>query len=169
MDALQNSVLVLNASYEPINVVTSRRALVLVCGGKAIAQEPSGRFVRAGKTSLSVPAVIRLLVYSAVPKHTRSVSRKSIMIRDSHTCQYCRAPLPPARLTLDHVTPKSRGGKSTWENMVACCYPCNNRKGSRTPGEARMPLLKQPRQFGLHARTKLLSQGSESWSKYLFY
>jgi 5-methylcytosine-specific restriction endonuclease McrA len=169
MDALSSSVLVLNSSYEAVNVVTAKRAMVLVCKGAAIVQETAGGFLRTPRITLPVPAVIRLLVYRAVPKHTRSVSRKSIMIRDAYTCQYCRATLPAAKLTLDHVTPRSKAGKSTWENLVACCYPCNNRKGDRTPGEARMPLAKQPRQFGLHARHKLLSQGSELWGKYLFY
>lgn len=82
-------------------------------------------------------------------------------MRDSFTCQYCHKGLPAAKLTLDHVTPKSRGGKSTWENLAACCYACNNRKGDKTPAEARMP-------FGVHARHKFLSQGSELWRKYLF-
>lgn len=168
MDALSNSVLVLNASYEPINIATVKRALVLVCKGAAIVQEKSGHVLRTSKLHLPIPAVIRLLTYRAVPRQTRSVSRKSIMIRDGHSCQYCQANLPASKLTLDHVTPKSRGGKSTWENLVACCYPCNNRKGSRTPSEAKMPLARQPKQFGVHARHKLLSQGSELWGKYLF-
>lgn len=168
MDALSSSVLVLNASYEPINIASAKRALVLVCKGAAVVQEISGRTLKTARVSIPLPAVIRLLTYRAVPKHTRAVSRKSIMIRDSHTCQYCRATLTAAKLTLDHVTPRSRGGKSTWENLVACCYTCNNRKGDKTPGEARMVLARQPKQFGIHARHRLLSQGSELWSKYLF-
>jgi 5-methylcytosine-specific restriction endonuclease McrA len=169
MDTLHNSVLVLNSSYEAVNVVTVKRAFILICKGAAIVQESSGQVLHTSRMALPVPAVIRLLVYRAVPKHTRSVSRKSIMIRDSYTCQYCHATLPAAKLTLDHVTPKSKGGKSTWENLVAACYPCNNRKGNRTPVESRMVLLKQPKQFSLHARHKLLSQGSDLWGRYLFY
>src|SRR5262245_30623657 len=155
MDTLQSAVLVLNASYEPINICSARRAMVLVCKGAALVQEVSAHWVRSGKTRLPLPSVIRLLAYRAVPRVTRSVSRKSVMVRDGHTCQYCHSVLPPSKLTLDHVLPRSRGGRSTWENLVACCYPCNNRKGDRLPAEARMALLRPPRPFGLYARQKL--------------
>ncbi len=90
------------------------------------------------------------------------------MVRDSHTCQYCHSTLPPSKLTLDHVVPRSRGGRSTWENLVACCHPCNNKKGDRMPDEARMTLMRPPRPFGQHARHKLLGAGNEQWSQYLF-
>jgi 5-methylcytosine-specific restriction endonuclease McrA len=168
MDVLSNSVLVLNASYEPINVVSAKRALVLICKGAAIVQEKSAQVLRTARMNLPLPAVIRLLSYRNIPRRTHAVSRKGIMLRDGYACQYCQRGSSSAKLTLDHVTPKSRGGKSTWENLVACCYPCNNRKGDRTPAEARMPLARQPKQFGVHARHKLLSQGSELWGKYLF-
>ena len=168
MDVLSNSVLVLNASYEAINVCSVKRALVLVCKGAAMVQEKSVHVLRTPKFNLPLPAVIRLLTYRAVPRRPHAVSRKGIMVRDGFMCQYCYKGLPAAKLTLDHVTPRSRGGNSTWENLVACCPPCNNRKGNRTPAEARMPLARQPKQFGLHARHKLLSQGSELWGKYLF-
>ncbi len=168
MDVLNSAVLVLNTAYEGINVISAKRAMVLVCGGKAVVQETTGRVIRTSKISLPVPAVIRLLVYRYVPRQTRSVSRKAIMTRDGHRCQYCAVVLPTAKLTLDHVTPKSRGGLSSWENLVACCYPCNNRKGDRLPAEAKMVLARQPRKFGLHARHRLLGQGSEAWEKYLF-
>jgi 5-methylcytosine-specific restriction endonuclease McrA len=168
MDPLQRAVLVLNASYEPINICAARRAMVLVCKGAAMVQEVSPHWVRAGKTKFPLPSVIRLLSYRAVPRINRSVSRRSIMVRDSHTCQYCRSVLPAARLTLDHVIPRSRGGRSTWENLVACCYPCNNRKGDRLPAEAQMTLLRPPRPFGLHARHRLLGAGHQEWTQYLF-
>jgi 5-methylcytosine-specific restriction endonuclease McrA len=168
MDTLQTAVLVLNASYEPINICAARRAMTLVCKGAAIVQEVSPHWIRAGRNKFPLPSVIRLVSYRAVPRITRSVSRKSIMVRDSHTCQYCRSTLPPSKLTLDHVTPRSRGGRSTWENLVACCYPCNNQKGNRLPDEARMTLVRQPRPFGLYARQKLLGAGNQQWSRYLF-
>jgi 5-methylcytosine-specific restriction endonuclease McrA len=168
MDVLSNSVLVLNASYEAINVCSAKRALVLVCKGAAIVQEKSVHVLRTPTFNLPLPAVIRLLKYRAVPRRLHTVSRKGIMVRDGFTCQYCRTFLSAAKLTLDHVTPRSRGGKSTWENLVACCYQCNNRKGDKTPAEARMQLARPPKQFGVHARHKLLSQGSELWGKYLF-
>src|SRR5262249_42950910 len=120
MDVLSNSVLVLNASFEAINVCSAKRALVLVCKGEAIVQEKSVQVLRTPALNLPLPAVIRLLKYRAVPRRLHTVSRKGIMVRDGFTCQYCRTFLPAAKLTLDHVTPKSRGGRSTWENLVAC-------------------------------------------------
>lgn len=116
-----------------------------------------------------LPSVVRLLSYRKVPGQTRTVSRKNIMIRDGHACQYCGKVLTTSALTLDHVQPKSRGGASTWENLVACCFPCNNKKGGRTPDEARMVLAKKPGQFGLHAKNKMLSAHDEQWGKYLFF
>jgi 5-methylcytosine-specific restriction endonuclease McrA len=168
MDVLSNSVLVLNASYEAINVCSVKRALVLVCKGAAIVQEKSVHVLHTPRFKLVLPAVIRLLTYRSVPRRPNAVSRRGIMVRDSFTCQYCMKGLPAAKPTPDHVTPRSRGGRSTWENLVACCHSCNNRKGNRTPAEARMSLARQPKHFGVHARHKLLSQGSELWGKYLF-
>ncbi len=169
MDHLVNTVLVINGSYEPINVCSVKRAFVLVCKGAAVVQEDSGRRLRTAKMVLTIPSVIRLLKYRAVPKHTKSVSRKGIMVRDSYTCQYCSSQLPAAKLTLDHVHPRSRGGKSTWENLATCCYRCNNKKGDRTPAESGLQLLRQPKQFTLFAKFKLLSQANESWGQYLFH
>src|SRR5256712_11797390 len=80
-----------------------------------------------------------------MPDQTRSLSRKNILMRDRYTCQYCHRTLPSGELTLDHVAPRSRGGESAWENLVACCNPCNNRKGSRTPEEAGLDPARQPR------------------------
>ena len=113
LNRLQKPVLVLNASYEPINICAARRALVLVLKGVASAE-----------------------------------------------------------LTLDHVIPRSRLGESAWENLVACCHPCNNKKGSRTPEEAGMKLLRAPRPFSLHTSRhlmRLLGKSDEQWRKYLFY
>lgn len=167
--ATQRSVLVLNASFEAINICTVQRAMVLIFKGAAIVQEASPHFLRTAKVKVPLPSVVRLLTYRKVPRQTRAVSRKNIMIRDGSSCQYCRKVLPSGSLTLDHVMPKSRGGGSTWENLVACCYPCNNKKGDRTPDEARMVLAKKPGHFGLHAKNKLLSVNDESWGKYLFF
>lgn len=161
MQPLQRSVLVLNASYEPIHICTVQRAMVLICKGAAIVQESSAQ------VKFPLPSVVRLLSYRHVPCQNRSASRKGIMIRDGHACQYCRKTLPATGLTLDHVFPKSRGGKSTWENLVACCYPCNNKKGDRTPDEAGMTLAKKPTKFGLHAKHRTLATDA-AWDKYLF-
>ena len=168
MDLLSNAVLVLNASYEPIHVCSVKRALVLVCKGAAMVEEHSSRLLRTARGALPMPAVIRLVHYRKVPRRAPAVSRRGILLRDNFTCQYCQGSLSSARLTLDHVLPKSRGGRSSWENLVACCYACNNRKGNKTPGEASMALARAPRQFGIHARQKVLSQSSTLWTRYLF-
>ena len=128
---LQMPVLVLNASYEPINICGARRALVLVLKGIARTEEEHGLTLHAQRSRIAMPSVIRLLEYRRIPHQTRALSRKNILLRDRNTCQYCGVSLPPGELTLDHVIPRSRGGNSTWENLVACCHACNRRKGNR--------------------------------------
>jgi 5-methylcytosine-specific restriction endonuclease McrA len=169
---LRNPVLVLNASYEPIHVCVVRRALVLVLKGVASAEEICASQVHSAAQAISVPSVIRLLEYRRIPRQTRSLSRKNILLRDRHTCQYCRQIFSPIELTLDHVVPRSRGGKSSWENLVTCCRRCNNCKGDRLPEEANMVLNRRPRPFSLHTSRSLMRQlgnYQEGWRKYLFY
>lgn len=169
---LQKPVLVLNASYEPINICAARRALVLVLKGVASAEELSNHSVHSSRKAVNLPTVIRLLEYRRIPHQTRALSRKNILMRDRYTCQYCHKTLPSSEMTLDHVIPRSRAGESTWENLVACCHRCNNRKGSRTPDEAGMKLARQPRPFSLHTSRhlmRLLGKGDDQWRKYLFY
>jgi len=169
---LQKPVLVLNASYEPINICAARRALVLVLTAIASAEEHSATAVHSTRRTVKVPSVIRLLEYRRIPHQTRALSRKNILMRDRYTCQYCLKVMPAGELTLDHVIPRSRAGESAWENLVACCHHCNNRKGSRTPEEAGMKLARQPRPFSLHTSRhlmRLLGKSDEQWRKYLFY
>jgi 5-methylcytosine-specific restriction endonuclease McrA len=169
---LRNPVLVLNASYEPIHVCVVRRALVLVLKGVASAEEICASQVHSAAHAISVPSVIRLLEYRRIPRQTRSLSRKNILLRDRHTCQYCRQIFSPIELTLDHVVPRSRGGKSSWENLVTCCRRSNNCKGDRLPEEANMVLNRRPRPFSLHTSRSLMRQlgnYQEGWRKYLFY
>src|SRR6202047_4481370 len=103
--ALHLPVLVLNASYEPINVCAARRAIVLVLKGVAMAEEENGHFLHAARVAMRVPSVIRLLEYRRIPHQTRALSRKNILLRDGNPCQYCGVALPPGELTLDHVIP----------------------------------------------------------------
>src|SRR5579862_692685 len=117
--ALLAPVLVLNASYEPINICAARRALVLVLKGVAMTEEEHGHAMHSQRMALRLPSVIRLLEYRRIPHQTRALSRKNILLRDRNTCQYCGEASPAAELTLDHVIPRSRGGSSTWENLVA--------------------------------------------------
>src|SRR3982750_3279403 len=171
-ERLQKPVLVLNASYEPINICAARRALVLVLKGVAATEEHSGYAVRSSRRATPLPSVIRLLEYRRIPHQTRALSGKNILMRDRYTCQYCHKTLASAELTLDHVIPRSRAGESNWENLVACCNPCNNRKGNRTPEESGMKLARQPRPFSLHTSRhlmRLLGKSDDQWRKYLFF
>jgi 5-methylcytosine-specific restriction endonuclease McrA len=169
---LQSPVLVLNASYEPINICAARRALVLVLKGVASTEDVSPYYLHSSRQTLRVPSVIRLLEYRRIPHQTRALSRKNILMRDRYTCQYCMRTSSSSELTLDHVVPRSRAGETTWENLVACCYHCNNRKGNRTPEEAGMRLARLPRPFSLHTSRhlmRLLAKSEDQWRKYLFY
>ena len=165
-------VLVLNASYEPINVCSERRAVVMIFKGVARMEEHNGHMLHSSRITMHAPSVIRLTEYIHIPYKNRSLSRKNILLRDHSTCQYCGKHLPPSELTLDHVYPRSRGGESTWDNLVACCKRCNHRKGSRTPEEAAMHLRRRPRGFSLHVSRQImryLGRADETWRKYLFY
>ncbi len=170
---LQMPVLVLNASYEPINICGARRALVLVLKGIARTEEEHGLTLHAQRSFVAMPSVIRLLEYRRIPHQTRALSRKNILLRDRNTCQYCGVVLPSNELTLDHVIPRSRGGNSTWENLVACCHSCNRRKGNRLLHELDdMKLMREPRAFSLHTSRqimRMLGRGDDRWRKYLFY
>jgi 5-methylcytosine-specific restriction endonuclease McrA len=171
-DRMHAPVLVLNASYEPINICGARRAVVLVLKGVATAEEQSHVTIRSAVHSMRLPSVIRLTGYRRIPHQTRALSRKNILIRDRFTCQYCSRTLPSGELTLDHVIPRSRAGETAWENLVACCHTCNNRKGSRTPEEADMRLARPPRPYSLHTSRhlmRMLAKSDERWRKYLFY
>src|ERR1700686_5011965 len=169
---MQEPVLVLNATFEPINVTAVRRAMVLLLKGVAQAEETNHTEVHATSRTMKVPSVIRLLAYRHIPQQTRALSRKNILLRDRNTCQFCGLVFPATELTLDHVVPRSRGGRSSWENLVACCYQCNNRKGDRTPEEAGLALARRPRPFTLHTSRqlmRLIGNKDEKWRKYLFY
>lgn len=165
-------VLVLNASYEPINVCTERRAVVMIFKGVARMEEHNGHVLHSPKTRMSAPSVIRLMEYRHIPHERRSLSRKNILLRDQYMCQYCGKVMSPSELTLDHVMPRSRGGGSTWDNLVACCKRCNHRKGSQTPEESGMKLLKRPRGFSMHMSRQImryLGRADETWRRYLYY
>jgi 5-methylcytosine-specific restriction endonuclease McrA len=170
---LQRPVLVLNASYEPINICGARRALVLVLKGVAKTEEEHGAILHAARLHIPMPSVIRLLEYRRIPHQTRALSRKNILLRDRNSCQYCGLVLPPAELTLDHVVPRSRGGLSTWENLVACCHTCNRKKGNHLLAElTSTKLLREPRPFSLHTSRhimRMIGHSDQKWRKYLYY
>jgi 5-methylcytosine-specific restriction endonuclease McrA len=167
---LHTSVLVLNRQYMAVHVVTARRAFGLLyrelaevihvdggCFGtysfhswrevsELLAEEkkPHDDWIRTVSFEIRVPRVIRLLGFDRVPKQRLNLNRRSVLARDGHICQYCGQWFPSHQLSLDHVIPRSRGGQTTWENVVCACLACNIRKGGRTPKEAKMLLMRHP-------------------------
>jgi 5-methylcytosine-specific restriction endonuclease McrA len=161
-------VLVLNATFEPIHVCSVRRATVLLLKAKAEILEAGELAVRSERLQLDRPVVIRLVTYVRVPRdvHRRKITRKAVLARDAWTCQYCGS--ERAGLTVDHVIPRSRGGESVWENIVASCAPCNRRKGNRLPREIQMHPKKTPRPPGPNVFIRVAApKPPPSWERYL--
>ncbi len=140
---MNTQVLLLNQSYEPMQICNMKRAVVLLFLGKAHSVEHFEDEIRSVSRSIKMPAVIRLFQYITLPRNSIVLTRKNILKRDSLSCQYCGTKSSP--LTVDHIIPKVRGGSDSWENLVAACVKCNNLKGNRTPREAKMRLLSKPR------------------------
>ena len=160
-------VLVLNASYEPLNITTWRRATVLMLKGKAESlEEDSSRKIR---NEIKLPTVIRLRHFIRIPYREIALTRKNILQRDNNSCQYCG--YKGDKLSIDHVLPRSRGGSDTWENVTTACLPCNVFKGSRTPAEANMPLRKKPHRplntISFEANKQIDSGKHREWGKYV--
>ncbi len=194
-EALSSSVLVLNRLYMAVRIVTVRRAFCLLYRDQAeIVHSEQGHFatysfqswLESGETrsafkqpeedwirgvgfEIQAPRVIRLFSYDRVPKQTLHLTRRNVMARDDHICQYCGRHLPTNQLSLDHVVPRSRGGPTTWENVVCACLHCNMKKGGRTPHEAKMKLVRhpaQPKRNPLLA-VKLRNPKYETWRTWL--
>ena len=135
--------LVLNYSYEPLQFCSAKRAIIMVFNGRAEFIESDGYVVRSPTTTFKLPAVIRVL--NLVKRSRRKeipFSKKNVLRRDNFTCQYCGS--NNNSLTVDHILPKSRGGKSNWNNVVVACKPCNLKKGNQAPSEKGMRLHKKP-------------------------
>ena len=133
--------LLLNASFEPLCVVSVRRAVVLVLKAKAEIVSRNGAEMRSERTSIPVPSVIRLVHFVRVPYRSRvPLSRRAVFARDGHRCQYCNHPAE----NIDHIVPRSRGGQHSWENVVASCRSCNARKEDRLLSEPSLALRRQP-------------------------
>lgn len=143
-----NHALVLNASYEPLHVVSWQRALQLLFQGKVEVVEESDHEVRTVRVTIKVPAVLRLLNYVPLKKRKQLIrfSRSNVFVRDQFVCQYCGHKFVKSQLTLDHVVPIVQGGRKVWENIVTACKPCNQKKGGRTPAQAGMTLVRPPKQ-----------------------
>lgn len=157
--------LILNASLEPLGVVAHRRAIVLVLREKAVVVERNGAMYHSEHLTIEAPSVIRLRYYVRVPRRLHvAPSRKAVFLRDRHTCQYCGK----AAENVDHVMPRSRGGRHVWDNVVAACRRCNARKENKLPNEVGLKLHRRPAAppegFWLHL---LVGQAEPEWAQYL--
>ncbi len=163
-----HKVLVLNHNYEPLSVCNVRKAVILLWLGKAeLIAATEGRVLRSVSAIMPFPSIVRLSVYVRVPYKKIVLSRKNILRRDGHQCQYCgRTDLT---LTVDHIIPRAKGGADAWENLVAACVTCNNRKGDRTPSEAGMPLMRRPiRPNHVMFIRHFVGSVDDHWKPYLF-
>lgn len=139
------AVIVLNASYEFLGLVSWQRAMTMVFTGKVEVVKESGRIVRTVSRTFRIPAVIRLIKFiRQIYRREVPFSRKNILVRDAYVCQYCGGEYSSAELTIDHIVPKVQGGPNQWTNVVACCRSCNMKKGGRTPRQAGMQLVRKP-------------------------
>jgi 5-methylcytosine-specific restriction endonuclease McrA len=162
-----DTVLVLNSTYEPLNVATLARAVRLVFAGKAEVVHDRGT-LRSAELVIPLPTVVRMLYYIARGRKRVSLTKKNVLLRDDYTCGYCSQRGDRATMTVDHVVPRSQGGRSTWVNLVAACASCNGRKRDRTPEQARMPIQKRPHEprfipFVVVRR----NTDRDEWQKYL--
>ena len=193
---LEASVLVLNKLFMAVHVISVRRAFCLLCKELAeVVSQENGQFatynfeswrelseyrakhfrqedddwVRTFNSQIQVPRVIRLVSYEKLPKHTVKFNRRNIFARDNNQCQYCGRRFPTNELSLDHVIPRSQGGKSTWENICCACVNCNVRKGGRTPKQAHMSLVRKPEKpkRSPMLNLKLTHKKYESWKTFL--
>ncbi len=195
LSPLSSSVLVLNRLYMAVHVVSVRRAFGLlfrelaevihveqgqyanydfeswreISELRAAIKEPNDDWIRSVNFEIQVPRVIRLLTYDRLPKQAIRFNRRNIFARDGNRCQYCGRKFPTSELSLDHVTPRSRGGETSWENIVCSCVKCNVKKGGRTPQEAHMHLVQQPvkPKRSPMLSIKLGNPKYESWKSFL--
>jgi len=167
VSTLEASVLLLNQDYQPLTICSVQRSIKLLFLEKAeVLHDYPSRMIQTPRTEFNYQSVIRLKRYIRLPYHRIVLSRRNIMKRDHSVCQYCGS---KSDLTLDHVLPKSRGGKDTWENLVTACNKCNVKKGNRTPDEANMPLHTEPyKPIHISFFRNLMGGDEEEWKPYLY-
>ena len=172
--ALDGRVLLLNQTYEPLGTVSVARAVVMTFKNSVTVEEYDGdRVLRSARAEFPVPSVIRRREYINIRRRREAsgMKRLRIYMRDKYRCQYCGEKKRASELTLDHILPRSRGGDNSPVNIVTACVPCNGRKGSRTPAEARMPLLTSQSALRVKLERVVLCYYAEAraeWRKYLF-
>ena len=162
-----NQVLVLNASYEPLNITSWRRAIVLMLKGKAESLEIDSK--RMISHDIMLPTVIRLRQFVNIPFREIPLTKRNILQRDKNCCQYCGS--NSEKLSIDHVIPKSRGGEDQWDNVITACLKCNAKKGNRTPIEANMHLMKKPyrplNNLSFEVYRQVSNGNYKEWGKYI--
>lgn len=136
--------LLLNNTYEPLRIISWQRAVTMVYLGKVEVVRHYDSVLRSVSAQIRTPAVVRLTEFVRRHRVRIAFSRRNVFLRDGHRCQYCDAHLPVSELTTDHVIPRSRGGVTSWDNVVTACGPCNRKKANRTPAQARMTLQRKP-------------------------
>lgn len=165
-------VLLLNITYEPLRVINWKKAVTLLMLGKVEVLEEYGHEIRSVSFTIKLPAVVRLLRMVRKPKAPIKFSRQNIYARDRYRCQYCGRRFRSEDLTYDHVIPKSRGGRTRWDNIVTCCVSCNRRKGGRTPVEAGMALVRKPQRPNWLPAVRItigFREVPSSWRDYLYW
>ena len=166
MDSDQ-SVLLLNTTFEPLTVVPARRALKLLFSKKAHSVEEGHAFMRTVRAQVKVPSVIQILYYVRKPYMAPKFSKRAVFMRDNYTCQYCGKHIP--KPTIDHIIPSSKAGKTNWFNVVTACHTCNNKKGDRPLKEAGMRLMKEPHEPKFLVYSAVISPARiKRWEKYFY-
>jgi 5-methylcytosine-specific restriction endonuclease McrA len=173
-DFAMERTLLLNATFEPLKIISWQRAITLLTQGKVEVIDSYDRNIRGVSLTFRLPSILRLLKLVKIRRASREVrfSRANIYQRDKYVCQYCGAKYPAEDLTFDHVIPQVQGGTATWENIVTACLSCNNRKGGRTPREANMRLIRppmKPKWMPVVTLTLGMKNAPLSWRDYLYW
>lgn len=176
---IQGRVLLLNGStWEPLSVISVPRAINLLLAGKAIVVEQTGKYLNTVRDKFPVPSVIALRTFVNVPRRQAHWSRKGVLVRDHHTCIYCGAQpgtmvkgkvLSKSDFSVDHIVPRSRGGRDQWTNTACACASCNHRKGNRLPNEAGMRLRWEPKTPRTSYLVIAVGSGPAAWKRYIEY
>jgi 5-methylcytosine-specific restriction endonuclease McrA len=177
--SVQSKVLLLNGqTWEPLSVISVSRAINLLIAGKAVVIEQTNHFVRTINDQFQIPSVIALRAFINVPRRRAHWSRKGVLLRDHYTCIYCEA-VPGSMVkgkvvnksdfTVDHIVPRSRGGRDQWTNTACACYHCNHRKGNKMPHEAGMKLHWEPKTPRTSYLVIAVGSGPDAWKHYIEY
>ena len=164
---LNREVLLLNQNYHPLLICTAKRAISLAFLGKVKIVENYKESVKSPSLTMYLPSVVKLDRFIQVKDNKIVLSRRNILKRDEHQCQYClRKSIP---MTIDHIIPKEKKGPDSWENLVACCHNCNRRKSNRTPEGAEMKLIRKPKQPNrIHYIRQFVKRDQSNWKPYLY-